>query len=408
MKTNQYILIQLFRPIVFSLLILSQVFTGRTFAQPQQQPQSFQQQAYPDLDTASKTQPTLIMNMGETSLATPMKGTQFSYTEIPFENPSQLTELLQNESTLKSDVLLSTDSVETYQAVASAMRDSEKKSDRLFRFIPVGQLAAGWKDYTKNVKETVQFDKIGLSIVVVTTAYDSFIWIHSASLDVHQKSAMVLLNIVLMAAFALDRDMWTRMTTPLRHKIVKALDKIATPADTRIDSVKRVIAAQFIANLAYSTGFQVLRRSILSMNDLNAALATTDFWLRSVEIAAVMTFATFAWSELQAAIDAEKNPVAKNSLKRITDVRNIVLSQLASMGMVLQPNVYGISPIIAVVATGAIGVAVLAKSNRVIEWLEQNRSMNVLFREQRKFENVINDATNLMAKPYCSLLFVSN
>jgi hypothetical protein len=360
------------------------------------------------VEMRQESNPTLIMNLPE--MAPGAGATQFSYTEVQVQNPQQLADFLQKEETIKSDVLLSTDSVETYNAIAGAIQNSESRSDRMFRFIPVGKLQAGWNSYKKNVADSVKYDKLGLSIVMITTAFDSFIWIHSASLDIYQKSAMVIMNVLFTAAFALDRDMWTKMTVPLRHKIIKTLDKLAAPF-SRLDAgdatsgVKRIIAAQFLANLTYSWGFQVLRGSIMSVHDLSLAMSGHEFWTKALVIAGITTIATFAWSELSAAADAEKNPVAKNALKRLSDVRNIVMSQLASMGMVLQPHIYGASPIAAIVTSGVLGLAALAKSNTIIAWLEKNKAAKIIFREQRKFEDVVNQGNVFYNRGFCQQLF---
>ncbi|AZZ37014.1 hypothetical protein CIK05_09485 [Bdellovibrio sp. qaytius] len=355
-----------------------------------------------DLNGQSEKSPALILNLGGAN-----NDTQFAYKEIPLEDPSQLNAFLQNKETLNSDVLLSTDNAETYTAVATAIQENEKVSDRKFRFIPIGKLAAaqeklaaGWASYKANAANTFQFDKLGLSIVVITTSYDSFIWIHSASMDVYQKSAMVMMNIVFSAAFGLDRDLWAKMTVPIRHKIIDAFDKLSGKSLksgelNSNEAARRVIASQFLANLTFSVGFQFLRQSIISMHDLTTTLSTMHFWTMSLEVAAITTLASFAWGELLAAANAEKNPVAKNALKRIADVRNIVMSQLASMGMVLQPSVYGFSPIVAIIASGSVGLLALVKSNKVIEWLENNSVMKTLYRKQRKYENLINEASTM-------------
>lgn len=384
-----------------SLLVFILVFVQVTtaFAGPQGQTASYEPVSY-DLNGQSEKSSSLVMNLGGAN-----NDTQFSYTEVPIQDPAQLNEFLQNKETMNSDVLLSTDNVESFTAVATAIQQHEKTSDRKFRFIPIGKLAsakekmaAGWANYTENVANTIKYDKLGLSIVTITTAYDSFIWIHAASLDVYQKSAMVMLNIVFAAAFALDRDMWTKMTVPLRHKIIDGIDKISGKAAAALnpnEAARRVIASQFLANLTFSVGFQFLRQSIISAHDITATLSTMHFWSMSLQVAAITTLASFAWGELLAAANADKNPVAKNALKRLADVRNIVMSQLASMGMVLQPNVYGYSPIVAIVVSGSIGLLALVKSNKVIAWLEQNKLANVLFSKQRNFENLINEASNI-------------
>ena len=375
-----------------------------------------------DLDSKSKDAHSLVMDING-----PQGKSQFSYTEVPVEHPSQISEILQREETRNSDILLSTDTPEIYEAVAETIQKSEKTSDRMFRFIPTGKLASareklasGWADYKHNVAHAVKYDKLGLSIVIITTSFDSFIWINSGSMDVYQKSAMVMMNVVFAAAFALDRDMWTKMTVPLRHRIMKNLDKLSNRVfnvtETSATYARKVLASQFLANLTFSVGFQVLRGSIMSFHDLATNVMSAPFWATSLKIAVITTLASFAWGELLAAANAEKNPVAKNALKRIADVRNIVMSQLASMGMVLQPGVYGYSPIVAIVASGAIGLLALVKSNKVIQWLETNRVTNILFKNQRKLETLVNEATTRLSsddevvKTYggagsCKLLF---
>lgn len=353
-----------------------------------------------DLDTASKSSKTLVMD-----IPTAQGKAQFSYTEVPLESPAQLGEFLERQETRKADVILSTDTPEIYEAVAEVMHKTESRSDRQFRFMPIGKLAstreklaASWADYTKNVKETVKYDKLGLSIAIITTTTDSLVWIHSGSLDVYQKSAMVMLNVIFTAAFALDPDMWTKMITPLNHRFMKTIDKLSRKISGHLETeagyARRVLASQFLSNLTFSVGFQFLRSSIISFHELATTVMSSSFWMTSIKVAMITTAASFAWSELMGAVDAEKNPVAKNALKRIGNVRNLIMSQLASMGMVLQPEKYGYSPIVAIVVSGSIGLIALLKSSSVIRYLERSRWTNVLFRTQRSFENLINEAVD--------------
>lgn len=363
----------------------------------------------------SKTVPQLIMNLGDLA-----PGVQISYTEIPSGDPSEVIEILKNEKNIKSDVLLSTDSVQTYSAVTEALLAEEnlnptrqvtvKDSEaREFRFIPIGRLASadekiarGWADYKYNASQTLKYDKLGLSIVVITTAYDSFIWIHSASLDVYQKSAMVMLNIIFASVFALDRDMWSKMTKPLRHQIVSTIDKVSNKikfnqnfneSDPAV-SMKKIVAGQFMASLIYASGFQLLRQSVISFHDLSGAVMSSSFWTMSLQIAGITTLASFAWGELLAAADAEKNPIAKSNLKRLIDARNIIMSQVASMGMVLQPSIYGSSPIVAIVVSAGLGLTALMQSHRVIEWLERNKISQAIYRQQLRLEQLVNSTAN--------------
>lgn len=374
------------------------------------------QSAGQDLDALSKKAHSLVVN-----IPSKQGHSQFSYTEIPLKDPSQIGEFLERRETLKADVLLSTDVTEIYKSVAQAVQKTESQSNRKFRFMPIGKLAeakqklaSGWASYKEGVFENLKYDKLGLSIAVITTGVDSFIWIHSGSLDVYQKSAMVIFNVLFTAAFVLDTDMWSKMTGPLNHRIIKTLDKMSKKvfgqSETEGRYLRRVLASQVLTNLTYSAGFQLLRSSIMSYHDLASAVTSTPFWVATLQVATITTFSSFAWGELTAKADFETNPVARNALKRIGNVRSLIMSRFASMGMVLQPHQYGYSPILTIVASGAFGLFALINSNRVITLLEKSRVSNVIFDKQRKYESLINEAVESLAHELksgnsCSMLF---
>lgn len=355
-------------------------------------------QEFVALEEKSKNSPTLVLQAGDIA-----QNSQISVTNLENVNQQDVADFLQQKELQKSDIILSTDSETTFNTVAkSVVKDNKTKfKDRFFRFIPIGKLApdnekisSSWNTYKKNAKHTLMYDKIGLTVVVITTAFDSIIWIHSADLAIHHKSAMVMLNVLFAASFGLDRDLWTRMTTPMRHKIMNTLDKYGGRFLKNADATK-LVASQFAANLALSTGFQLLRASILSMDHLYAAVSTTEFWTKSILLGTLMTASTFAWGELAAAVDVERNPVAKVALKRLADFRVIMMSQLASMGMVLQPQIYGSAPIIALAIHGGLGLLALAKAQSVTDWLEKNKTANRVYKHQMSLEELMNTALRL-------------
>lgn len=354
---------------------------------------------YTPLDEVVKNSPQLIVNVGSAA-----PNGVVTVTQLENISDEQIVQMLKNKDLQDNDVLLSTDSIETYDKVATALHENKinnAANDQIFKFIPVGRLASlkeritsSWKTYVNNAKETIQKDKLGLTVVTITTATDSLIWMHSTDLDIHQRSAMVLMNIILAAAFGLDRDLWVRMTTPLRHKIMNTFEKYASNF-VKNKPIQATIATQFLANMTFTVGFQMLRRSIISVDSLYTVLLSTDFWAKSILIGGIMTLSSFAWGELHAAAKSDKNPIAKNTLKRFSDLRSIIMSQVAASGMVLQPNVYGYSPIVAILISGGLGVLALTRANKVINWLEVNKYAKKLYNKQMAMESMVNEAVNL-------------
>jgi hypothetical protein len=104
---------------------------------------------------------------------------------------------------------------------------------------------------------------------------------------------------------------------------------------------------------------------------------------------------TFAWSELLAAVNAEKNPVAKLMLKRLAETRGILMAHLASISMVLQPHIYGSTPIYSFVIHGTLGIIALANAHRIVNWLETNSAVNKIYRKVQTFESFINSTLNM-------------
>lgn len=314
-------------------------------------------------------------------------------TESTTTTPSKIAELISSKSNKNSDILISTDQESVMEAAVRATANPGEK--RLLRFIPIGKLAStsqkiatGFNAYYKRAKQTVMHDRIGLTVLTITVGFDTMIWIHSASLDIHQKTSMVLMNLVMAATFGLDRDLWTKMTGPLKNKLISVFDRFLV--SEKLTAVK-VLSSQFLSNFAFGVVVQSVRTGLLSLDHISDVVITMDFWTTAAKIGGLFTLTAFAWTELYGSIDSEKNPVAKMMMKRVSELRWLILSQLASISMVLQPHIYGQVPIVTFIVHGVIGLVVLSQGNAIIRFLENNARVNRIYKKVQTFENFINE-----------------
>lgn len=315
-------------------------------------------------------------------------------TEKVETTPEEIQDLLRDPQAQNADIIVSTDQEKVIEATIRAT--SSEKDKRLLRFIPLGKLAStkqkiasAFSGYYSRAKNTIMHDRIGLTVLTITVGYDTMIWINSTSFDLQQKTSMVIMNLVMAAAFGLDRDLWTKMTSPLKNRMINVLDRFIV--NEKLAKVN-VVANQFLANFIFGVGVQATRTGLLSLDNLADVVTTTDFWLQAAKISAFITGTAFAWTEMFGKIDYEKQPVAKMMMKRVSEMRGLILAHLASMSMVLQPAVYGHTPVITYIVHGAIGLLVLSQADRIINFLETNTFINKVYRKIETFENFINNS----------------
>jgi hypothetical protein len=315
--------------------------------------------------------------------------------------PAQLEELLLDQKLQNTDVILSTDNTEVVNSALKATSGANDK--RLLRIIPIGRLAsaseklaAGFKNYYSNVQDTLRNDRIGLTVLTITVGIDTMIWLHASSFDMHQKTSMIIMNLVMAATFGLDRDLWGKINKPVKNRLIRIFDRFIPEGN--LQKVK-TIASQYVANFSLGVGIQLTRTSLLSLDHISDVITTGSFWLTAMKLSGLVTLTTFAWSELYSDVNAEKNPVAKSMLKRMGEARGIIMAQLASVAMVLQPHVYGSTPIVSYVIHGTIGLIALMNAHRIVNWLESNKVVNKIYRKIQTFENFINAGLNIENSP---------
>lgn len=313
-----------------------------------------------------------------------------SVNEIEDTTIAQANQILQDPNVKGSDILLSTDKEEIVEAFA---KDTEA-NQRNLRIVPIGELASprqklasAFKTYVTNAKKTLRYDRIGLTVLAITVGYDSMIWVHASSFDIHQKTSMVMLNLVMAATFGLDRDLWGNLNRPIKKKLIEVFDRFIPTQNT---SVIKSLASRYLSNMFMGMGVQLIRTGLLSLDHIQDAVVTGHFWGTAAKISALVTLTTFAWSELYSSIDGEKYPVAKLMMRRFSDMRGVIMCQLASVSMVLQPHVYGTVPIYSYVVHGAIGLVALLNANRIVNWLENNHMVERAYRKVQTMESYIN------------------
>lgn len=323
-----------------------------------------------------------------------------SVSDLPLSSPEQIQQILNSPEAKNTDIIVSTDQETVLEAVTAATAQPEDK--RIVRIIPIGKLASakqkiasGFNSYYSRLKHTVSHDRIGLTVLTITVGYDTLIWIHSASLDIHQKTSMVLMNLIMAATFGLDRDLWTKMTGPLNKKLITVFDRFLT--NDRLSTIK-VLSSQFLSNMLFGIAVQTTRVGLLSLDHISEAVVTTDFWLTAVKIAGLYTMTAFTWTEMYGAIDVQKNPVAKMTMKRLSEFRALALSQLASISMVFQPQIYGHTPLITFIVHGTIGLIVLMNANKIINYLENSNLINRVYKKVQTFESFINEGFQLNSR----------
>jgi hypothetical protein len=162
------------------------------------------------------------------------------------------------------------------------------------------------------------------------------------------------------------------------------------------------LATSFAANFALGLSIQAGRLAILSydkMTDIPMLVASAGGVLA---LTAALTFSNFGWTEFAADVDPKQNPFTKWMVRRLTEVRSFVMGNLAPSGKLLQPEVFGMGPWVALAANGVVGLAAFFGSDRLVKWSEYGTSLRFLRRPVAEFSD---GSSRAFGRDMCGALF---
>jgi hypothetical protein len=309
------------------------------------------------------------------------------------------------------ELLLSTDSEDIAGAVLQRESQDEQRTGQT-RVLPLGPLQEKIKNnavfknlnrFKNHLIQAAKNDKIGVIIVVFNTAYDSFIWIHATQYSPEARAAQVIFGTLNALVFSLDKDAWAHSARTIKNRVFKILD--LTQESRTADVVGR-----FAANLTLAVGVQSLRLALLSMDrvwNLPDLLSTAgDTFLLSLGL----TFGGFGWTELARDINSSTHPASKFLVRRVAEMRSLLMGHVSPSSKLLQTNVYGYTPWVALAVHGAVGLA-LFLNNRYLTNLSESK-LGVAFAWQKiQLENLWNTLAqrvgiDLPSTRQCRRLFV--
>jgi hypothetical protein len=298
------------------------------------------------------------------------------------------------------DLLISTDS-EDVAGMVIAKESKTKTRKGLTRLLPVGALGQNFNnsktvkriiDYKNHLVTSVKNDKIGLVIVLINTAYDSFVWIHATEHSPEVRAAQIIFTTLNAIVFSLDKDSWARTSGRIRNKMFKALDL------TR-NSMWVNIAGRFTSNLLLGLSIQTMRVGILAFDKVVTMPEVMHLAGGAVLLSVGFTFSSFAWSEFSKDINRNTHPAAKFMVRRFSEIRSVIMGHLAPSGKLLQYDTYGNAPWIALAVSGTIGLVTFLNGDKMSEWAE------------KKFGPVLESFKDIFGAenaPLCSRVLLSN
>ena len=266
-------------------------------------------------------------------------------------------------------VLLSSDSEEL---ITGAIQQNRLKQNIIV--MPGGELVQHQeprvtgllKTYPSQLFDAVKKDKIGLMVVTFTTAYDSFIWIHSSQFSTFTATSNVMFTVMMSVVFSLNKDAWAQSTRPIQRFFKKILVGNKSLAEKSWGD----IGVRFLASTTLASAISLARVPLISFDHLIEACLQLNTWTYPVLLGLISSVASFSWSENIASIDAETQPRAKFIFRRIQEARSLLLGTLASTAMLFSPQSYGATPWISLGASGGLGLIIYLNSKKITSWLE--------------------------------------
>lgn len=342
------------------------------------------------LETSLANEPMVIMDAGEQA------GIQvgaISLNDVPAET---LSRVVQNVPATK-DLIVSSDSEGLLENVARVRE--EKGGSGLTRLVPVTVSRVA-----RHLVNSAKADRIGLIIAVINTAYDSYVWMHAYQYSEGVRIAQTIFTTLLSITFSIDKDLWARTARKIQGRIIRLFDAAAADPVTMASAARTGagLATSFAANFALGLSIQAGRLAILSydkMTDIPMLVASAGGVLA---LTAALTFSNFGWTEFAADVDPKQNPFTKWIVRRLTEVRSFIMGNLAPSGKLLQPEVFGMGPWVALAANGAVGLAAFFGSDRLVKWSEYGTSLRFLRRPVAEFSD---GSSRVFGRDMCGALF---
>ncbi len=313
-----------------------------------------------------------------------------SATIIEGAEPQNVQDIIDNAATQKSDILVSSNSIDVLKSTLD--KQNTKNKFRKIRVMPFEKIQTAYEstknsvsEYSNKLFQSNKNDKIGLIIITIMTSTNSLIWIHSDTYGIHQKSAMVLMNLVMAVAFGLDKDFWGKLSKPVETRIINIIEKYGLVLPNHGEKFK-TLSSQFIGYFAVAAGCQLMRSSLISIDQLSTAVMQSHFWAQTLGIAAASAFTYFSWTEFANRIDEKTQSQALNIVRRLADIRILLLGHLAASAKLMQPEVYGSTPWIALAVHGAIGIGVLLNADAITNYISTHKAFKNIEKTQMKIE----------------------
>ena len=259
------------------------------------------------------------------------------------------------------DLLVSTDSPNVAKKIYARIK---AKGSGLRQLLPLGAL----KERPAQLVKAAKANKIGLTIVTITTAYDSYLWAHATEYSSEVRAAQIIFSTLMAITFSIDTNTWARVSRGLNGKILNIF------SSAKLNKIKNSKYFQFGtlfgANMAMSMSIQGARLSILSYDHTVDLRYVVTMMGTATAVAGVATVAGIGWGEFSADIDAAKNPYAKFMVRRFNEAKSLFNARFASSSQVLQPGVYGYQPWVILTVGGAAGMIAMIKGKGITENLE--------------------------------------
>lgn len=342
----------------------------------------------------------------------------------------------------KHDVLVSTENEEIIRRIVQNRYTQKQLAQRQIlddetetinpkdfqtRIMPIGKLLAtkpvtaitnAAQQFKTHYDNSIKNDRIGVFILLINTAKDTFVWFHADPniYNMSERNSIIILNTIVAATFGMNKDLWASWTKPIRERMIFLFDKLgrkkittsgeeiqiendeaygrensetSNQSQTRKKKSILSLAPYFLSNLTLSVALQTVRLGLINFHQITQSFSSPEFWEQSLAISSIMTFSTFAFSEQLAAVDQEKNPVAKNALRRFMELRSFLMALFYNSGTLFQFHEYGWTPWVANFVVGSAGAMILLFSEPVTNWLETQKWIQKSYKYFEKFDQFL-------------------